>query len=44
MKQKFMKIVQLFLLSIALFGANTPSQAGMFQLKCPEKLKEKKIF
>lgn len=38
---KCLKYISIFVLFIAQFAANTPSQLGSFQLKAPSKLKNK---
>lgn len=44
MKKKILRFFQLTLLAIAVFAANTPSQIGMYQPKCPKELKNKNRF
>lgn len=42
MKLKIVKCIQMLLLLVALFAANTPSQHGLYQAECPKKLKRYK--
>ncbi len=38
MKKKFLNIVKIAIFAIAVMGANTPSQMGLFQPRIPKKL------
>lgn len=38
--KKYLKYVGAFVLLVAQFAANTPSQLGAFQLEAPQKLKK----
>lgn len=42
MKNKFLKLIQKFLFTVAIFSAITPSQMSMYQPEVPEKLKSLK--
>ena len=42
MKHKLLKVMQIALLVVATMSANTPSQAGLYQPKIPDKLKSLK--
>jgi len=41
MKLKLMKCFQWLLLVVAIIGAHTPSQTGMYQPECPKELKSR---
>ena len=40
MKEKILKLIQSFVLNVAVFSANTPSQGGMYQPESPKRLKK----
>ncbi len=43
MSEIFFSVIKKMILAVALFSANSISQLGMYQLKCPKELNKKEL-